>query len=61
MYIIARTRSNRPSLMHRLNVVDTSWTACGISLFGWSRAYFKVAVPEVLCKKCGRVTEKEGY
>lgn len=52
MFTIARTANGRPSLMHL--VAENNWTACGIDINGWSRAYIKSAIPQILCKKCAK-------
>ena len=61
MYFIARTKSGRPSLMHRLNSGHTEMTVCGHWADGWAKAYRQVPIQEVLCKKCKRAYEREGY
>ena len=61
MYFIARTKSGRPSLMHRLNSGHTDMTVCGIWADSWAKAYRQVPIQEVLCKKCKRAYEREGY
>lgn len=53
MYVVARTLSNRPTLMHKLAVRGEFKTQCGLDMSGWSRAYFPIPVPQILCKKCG--------
>lgn len=64
-YVIARTRSNRPSLQHALstgpntlNVKAEYMTACGIYMYGWSRAYQNKVIPEIFCYRCAKKLEK---
>ena len=54
MFIIARTAKGRPTLMHRL--ADWSWayTACGLNIQLWSRAYTTDPISQILCKKCAK-------
>lgn len=49
-YVVARTMSKRPSLQHF--TPDHDKTACGIDISGWSRAYMKTEIKEILCLKC---------
>lgn len=57
MYVIARTRKGRPTLQHRVSDTDRVRTLCGLFIEGWSRAYQKDPIPQILCTNCGR---KEG-
>lgn len=52
MFVIARSASKRPTLMHKLSTGSSSLTACGISTAGWSRAYFDKPIPQVMCLHC---------
>jgi len=61
MYIVARTRSGRPSLMHRLNSNDLDKTVCGIMVWEWLPAYVSKPLLPILCKRCAVAFEKEGY
>lgn len=49
-YVIARTAAKRPTLMHK--VVSATHAACGVRIDTWSRAYFNVAIPQLLCRNC---------
>lgn len=49
VYVIARTGSSRPSLMHLLPPGVGSVTACGIDVSNWSRAYTNQPIEQVLC------------
>lgn len=51
-YVIARTPSSRPTLMHALSWVDPALTRCGLDTTKWSRAYMSSPVPEILCQRC---------
>lgn len=50
-YILARTASGRPSLMHKLGTANR--TLCGLDITLWSRAYLATPISQILCKKCG--------
>lgn len=52
MFVIARTRRKRPSLMHKLDPDRARTTLCGIDLAGWSCAYFNEVIPQVECLRC---------
>jgi len=54
-YVIARTPSSRPTLMHAVSLTDLELTRCGLDTSGWSRAYTGQPVPQILCKRCGVV------
>lgn len=62
-WIIARTKSKRPSLMHLIDTEYIYETRCGLDVYGWSRAYFNLPVPQVACMKCTRADKKDrqGY
>ena len=53
MFIIARGANGRPTLMHRLGIIQ-AFTACGVSIMGWSRAYSTEPIPQLLCKRCAK-------
>lgn len=50
LFIIARTASHRPTLMHVL--VNLEKTACGLDVSAWSRAYLEKPVLQIMCLKC---------
>lgn len=49
-FVIARSGNKRPTLMHL--VAPNDWTACGIDIRPWSRAYVYDPIPQILCLKC---------
>jgi hypothetical protein len=49
-YVVARTMSKRPSLQHF--TPDHNKTSCGLDISGWSRAYMRTEIKEILCIKC---------
>lgn len=49
-WIVARSASKRPTLMHMLVSFDR--TACGLDIRGWSRAYLEVPIPQIVCLHC---------
>lgn len=51
VFVIARNHLGRPTLMHRLISNQTRMTACGVDTSGWSRAYAKEPIEELLCKR----------
>jgi len=53
LYVIARNKSGRPTLQHRLLDGTASITSCGRVMELWSRAYQLKPIPEVLCKQRG--------
>lgn len=53
-FILARTGSGRPSLQHVLDLEDLDRSSCGLDISIWSRAYMRDAIPQILCKKCGK-------
>lgn len=55
-YIMARAASGRPTLQHRLSfqLNGEISTLCGLDTSTWSRAYFRQAIPELICKRCDR-------
>ena len=57
MWILARTSKGRPTLMHHLGEDYGDETSCGLDVTQWSRAYRKVVIKEIACKKC---TKKAG-
>ena len=59
MYMIARTRSGKPTLQHRLQATDHTQTVCGLDATRWSRAYQVYAISAIFCKKCQRALEKD--
>jgi hypothetical protein len=50
LYVIARSLSKRPTLMHVVGV--KSRTLCGTDISMWSAAYRQDVIKEVLCIKC---------
>jgi hypothetical protein len=52
-FVVARTGSGRPSLMH-LTDTNILVTRCGLIMRGWSRAYTNTPIPAILCKKCAK-------
>lgn len=54
-FMVARTGSGRPSLMHAVDLSDFSTTTCGLDASHWSRFYVDRAIPQVLCKRCARI------
>lgn len=58
-FMVARTGSGRPSLMHAVHIYDISTTACGLDASRWSRFYVARAIPQVLCKRCARILDLE--
>lgn len=57
LYVIARTAKQRPSLMHLTSPLNRSQTMCGVVMVGWSRAYFREPIPQVMCKRCVKRSE----
>lgn len=53
-YVIARNHSKRPTLQH-LVLNATRFTACGVPMTDWSRAYQNEPIPAILCLKCRRI------
>lgn len=51
-YVIARTASHRPSLMHRVEPSDLSQTLCGLDMTGWSREYLAAPLDTMVCWRC---------
>lgn len=58
-FMVARTGSGRPSLMHAIHIDDFSTTTCGLDVSRWSRFYVERAIPQVLCKRCARILDLE--
>jgi hypothetical protein len=50
LYVIARSFSKRPTLMHIVGI--HSRTLCGTDLSMWSAAYRHEPIPEVMCMRC---------
>lgn len=53
-FVVARTAKGRPTLMHALYEGSHTLTLCGVSIIGWSRAYFHQPIPQILCKTCAK-------
>lgn len=51
-YVIARTPSSRPSLMHKTREDDIGMTLCGRDITAWSRAYMGTLIPQIFCLRC---------
>lgn len=51
-FVIARTGSGRPALMHAIAPDD--WTQCGLDIRAWSKSYHHDAIPNFLCKRCAK-------
>jgi hypothetical protein len=54
LYVLARNGSGRPTLQHKTSLLYPT-TSCGIDISGWSRSYSKKPIPEILCRKCGKL------
>jgi predicted ABC-class ATPase len=54
MFIIGRGIRGQATLMHALTEGTTDHTLCGRQVNGWSRAYMKKAIKEILCMSCDR-------
>ena len=57
-YVLARTAGGRPALQHKTD--DHDVTLCGLDITGWSRAYTRTPIKEILCKKCGKAELANG-
>ncbi len=51
-YVIARTASKKPTLMHQINPQDTNMTVCGWDMSAWSLVYFEKAFDVLMCRRC---------
>lgn len=52
MYLIARTATKRPSLMHKITEDNYDKTICGLDVSHWSRTYTGTPILVILCMKC---------
>uniref|UniRef100_A0AAU6R6H5 Head-to-tail stopper n=1 Tax=Micrococcus phage Kurnik TaxID=3092208 RepID=A0AAU6R6H5_9CAUD len=58
--IIARSRTGRPTLQHKLTEAYGDETVCGLDVTLWSRAYTTTPIPQIICKKCGKQVKTDG-
>jgi hypothetical protein len=52
LYVLARTARSRPTLQHRLDGFQASFTHCGLDLTGWSRSFTTTRIDVIMCRKC---------
>lgn len=58
VYVIARNRSDRPTVQHELDDGVAGLTLCGVFMDGWSRAFMKDRIDVLFCRRCARI---KGY
>ena len=61
-FVMARTASGRPALMHQPNPNLYSSALCGRGMTTWSRVYLtareaRPLIDLMACKRCGRIAE----
>lgn len=54
MWVIARTATGRPTLMHQLEEDYGDRSSCGLDVTQWSRAYKAEPIKEIACIKCAK-------
>lgn len=60
VFVVARSANRRPTLQHavfphdEVNLGTFSYTACGVDIRSWSRAYTENPLHQILCVKCER-------
>jgi len=50
-YVLARSGGGRPTLQHKMIDGQTEYTACGLLVEAWSRAFMPKAIEQVLCRR----------
>lgn len=59
MYVVARSFTKRPTLMHVLNASHPDRTLCNVDLTRWSRAYLDEVIPQILCTRCATIVIRD--
>lgn len=60
VFVMARSASGRPLLMHQLMEGSSGYTLCGRDMYGWSRIFLKPAQAQpiinlMMCSRCGKI------
>jgi hypothetical protein len=54
VWFMARNASERPTLMHAVEMYADHWTICGLPIATWSRFFINEPIRGFACKKCAR-------